>query len=82
MLFALEDVVEPGQDLLRTSHVCARQCASANYVGNGDRQERRIETVTGDIDKIEREMIVIHPVIADRITTERGGRQIPPIYGN
>ena len=79
MVFALEDVIQFGQHLIGLLHVGPGQCARADHVGHGDGKQRGIEPVSGDVDEVEGEVILVHPVVTDRIAAEGGGREVAPI---
>ena len=79
VLRALEGLIQRGQHLVGLSHVGAGKGAGANDIADGDGEQRGVQAVPGDVDEIEREVIVIDPMIADGIAAERGRRNVAPI---
>src|SRR6476620_4912834 len=70
MLFALKSIIELGEHLIGPLHVRAEHRARADHDGDGDREQGGIETVPGDVDGVDGEMMLVHPMVAQGIAAE------------
>ena len=71
VLLSLERFVQHCEHLIRPPHVCSRERASAQDVADRDGKKRRVEAMAGHVDEVKREVVIINPVIADGVASER-----------
>ena len=79
VMFHLVGLVQRAEHFLRQAEVGVPQGAGAQRVGDGDRQQGGADAVTADVQEVEREVLGIDPVVAERVSAELGGRNEPPV---
>ena len=75
----LVGLVERGEHLRGAAEVGARQGLRAQRVGDRHRQQRRAHAVAADVDQVEREVLVVDPVVAEGIAAQLGRRNEAPV---
>jgi hypothetical protein len=75
MLLALKRIVEFSQHLVGVLHVRFRQSTRAYHIGDRNRQQRGIQPVSRNVDEVKREVLGVHPVVANGIAAEGGCRE-------
>ena len=61
-------------------HIRFRQSTRTYHVGDRNGQQRSIQPVSRDIDEVKREVLGIHPVVANGIAAEGGCRKVALIH--
>ena len=56
-----------------------RQRAGTQRVGHRDRQQGRADAVTADVQKVEREVLGIDPVVTEGVSAQFGRRDEKPV---
>src|SRR5690242_2568267 len=76
--FHLIGAVERSEHVFRHAKVGLWQCAGPQGVRHRDRQERSADTVPADVEEIDREVLGVYPVVAERVSAElRTGNEAP-----
>ena len=79
LLVHLERVVERGEHLAGLAEVGLGQRLRPQRVHGRDREQGRADAVAADVQQVEGEMVVVEPVVAERIAAQLGRGDEPPV---
>ncbi len=79
LLVHLESVIECAQDLARQAEIRLWQRLRSESIHGRDRKQGRADAVAADIQQVKGEMVVIEPVIAERVTPQLGRGNESPV---
>lgn len=79
LLVHLERLVQGGQDLARVSEIGLRQRLRPQGVQGRDRQQRRADSVAAHVEQVKGEVVLVDPVVAERVAPQLGRRDEPPV---
>src|SRR5262245_855235 len=78
----LKHCVQCGQDFHRIAEVGRRQGTLAQHVQDTDRQHRRTDAVSSDIDQIEGELTIVEASVTQRVAAKPRRRLQDPLSAN
>ena len=79
LLLHLKRVVEGAKHLTWHPEISLGKGLRAQGIHGGDREQGRADSVAADVEQVKGEMVVIEPVIAERIATQLGRGNEPPV---
>ena len=82
LLIHLEQTVQFGQNRLRCQQGFDGERPRAQHVVHRDGQEGWFDTVTGDVDQVDQQMVVVDPGVVETVTAQFPRRQVSRRHGH
>ena len=79
LLVHLERPVQGGEDLAGLAEVGLGQRLRPQGVQGRDREQGGADAVAADVEQVEGEVVVVEPVVAERVAAQVGGGDEPPV---